>query len=124
MLWLATSWRGHGALLVLRLTYITSLQVKAIYIYCKYYHFYITLVRQLSGMQKIVGLNQGVCNFLFFIFHVHRNVKLYMPCMYEVYTWSEHGLNKYVHTYVCKYMYIVWTVFDCIYVFVHCIYIA
>ncbi len=45
---------------------------KAIYIYCNYCHFYITLVAwwlgQLAGMHRIVGLIPGVRNFYFLCF--------------------------------------------------------
>jgi hypothetical protein len=46
-------------------------------------------LRQLDVMHMIVGSSPNLSNFLLFDFHVHRNVKLYMPEMYVLYTLSE-----------------------------------
>ncbi len=50
-------------------------------------------------MRTIVGSKLELCiKFPFRIF-VHGKVKLYMPCMYMVYTWSEHVCTRtYIHT--------------------------
>ncbi len=69
---------------------------KAIYIYCNYYlpckHAGSVLVVKAAGCYAHdCGFEAGALHGVsFFVFFVHGRVKLYMPCMYMVYTWSEH----------------------------------
>ena len=108
---------------------------KAIYIYCGYS---ITCKHAGSLMVKAAGYYAHDCGFVpsslqfFFVFLVHGKVKLYLPCMYMVYTWSKPvSTQTYIQIPVYSCVYTVWTFYEwntcihyCIYVFVHDTYMA
>jgi hypothetical protein len=134
MLGQATSWRPGGAAGPAP-RHQPAESGKAIHMYCDYC---ITCKHAGSVVVQAAGCyahDRGfpaLCIFFFFVFLVHGKVKLYMPCMYTVYTWSKHVFTQtYIQIPVYSCMYTVWTLYEwntcihyCIYVFVHDTYMA
>jgi hypothetical protein len=59
-------------------------------------------LRLLCSVHKLASSNPDTQLFAF-VFYVHKDLNLYIQCMYLVRTLYEQCLNKYVHEHGCKY---------------------